>query len=77
MLSAECHVLGWGFPVWADTVADLVNMAPADDAAIFDRAAADPVRGPLALYTQVAMGIPPTVVSRLMVGLLIDSICSD
>jgi hypothetical protein len=63
--SGECHVLGCGLPVCDTKVALLVKIAPAEDAAIFVKAAEDPVRGPEALYTQVSSGIPPTLVARL------------
>ena len=46
-------------------MADLVKIAPAEEAAILAKAAEDPVRGPEALYTHVAKGIPATVVARL------------
>ena len=41
-------------------------MAPASEPAILAKAAADPVRGPEALYTQLDNSIPPTVVEIFM-----------
>jgi len=46
-----CHVRGCGLPVWLSTVADFARTPPDAEAAIFDMAAEDPVRGPDALYT--------------------------
>ena len=55
---------GRGLPVWDSQVADLAKIAPDAEAATFARAAADPVRGPEALYTHVVKGMPANVVSK-------------
>ena len=47
-------------------MADFANTAPLLLEAIFARACAAPVRGPLALYTQQSNAIPPTVVAKTL-----------
>lgn len=57
---------GSGFPSCFSSVALFDNTAPARDVAILCNASADPVRGPLALYTAQSNGIPAILVASML-----------